>query len=251
MRLDAWTLALQAINFLVLVLLLRHFLYRPIARGLARRKTETEKAFADTAAGLARAEESRKRYDADRASLANERERMLAEARNQIEAERKQLLEDTRAHTDKLTETARQKLREERNATTQQLRALATQLAVDLAERLLRQAAVPAVTDALLERLDERLTRLPAPELDALRSQVTNGHVLHIVTASALSREALAKWRERLAGRLGPRAHIDFETDDRLIAGAELRFPTTVLRLSWRDALDDAKRELPGDALAH
>ena len=38
MKLDGWRFALQIVNFLVLVWLLQHFLYRPARRALDRRK---------------------------------------------------------------------------------------------------------------------------------------------------------------------------------------------------------------------
>ena len=38
MQIDWWTLALQTINFLVLVWLLTHFLYRPVRQVIAERK---------------------------------------------------------------------------------------------------------------------------------------------------------------------------------------------------------------------
>ena len=42
MRIDWWTLALQAANFLVLVWLLQHFLYRPVQGIIAERQQRAE-----------------------------------------------------------------------------------------------------------------------------------------------------------------------------------------------------------------
>ena len=248
MRIDWWTLGLQAINFLVLVGLLWRFLYRPVARTLARRKEETEKTLADAAAVTARAEEARQKYEAERAGWPAERERLLQEARAQIESERKQGLEKARGEADSFAAATREKLVAERAAAIDQLRARTVELALEIASRLLTEAASPAVAEVLLERLTDRLAQLPAGELAALRAQVTNDQALEIVTAPPLDPKAEARWRERLAQRLGPDAHLHFGTDERLIAGAELHFPTTVFRLSWRDALEGARKELDRDA---
>lgn len=47
---DWWTLAFQAVNFLVLVWLLQHFLYQPVMEIMERRKSEVDQAYADGAA---------------------------------------------------------------------------------------------------------------------------------------------------------------------------------------------------------
>jgi F-type H+-transporting ATPase subunit b len=250
MRIDWWTLGLQAINFLVLVGLLWRFLYRPVARTIARRKEETEKTLSDAAAATARAEEARLKYEADRAGWPAERERLVAEARTQIDAERKQGFEKAHAEAEALTVATREKLAEERAAALDHLRTRTVELGVEIAARLLQEAAAPAVAEVLLDRLAERLGALPIGELAALRAQVSNGHALQIVTAPRLDAEAEARWRRKFAERLGPGAHVEFGNDERLIAGAELHFPTTVFRLSWRDALDGARKELDRDAVA-
>ena len=47
---DWRTLAFQAVNFLVLVWLLQHFLYQPVMEIMERRKSEVDQAYADGAA---------------------------------------------------------------------------------------------------------------------------------------------------------------------------------------------------------
>ncbi len=178
MRIDWWTLGLQAVNFLVLVGLLWRFLYRPVARTIAHRKEETDKALAGVAPALARAEQMRQKYEAERAAWPAERERLLAEARAQIDAERKQRLDQAHKEADAFAVAARQKLGEERAATLAHLRGRTVELGLDVATRLLEEAASPAVAELLLGRLSERLAALPKSELSALRAQVANGTAL-------------------------------------------------------------------------
>lgn len=244
MHFDWWTFGLQAVNFLVLVALLHRFLYRPIVAGLRHRKEAIDKAFADGAAAVARAEEARRTYEADREALGSERDRVLAAARDQLEEERRALLDKARAEADALIAAAHHRIEEERAATLAEMRTEVVALATDLAGHLLRNTVSQSVAEALLERVAAELDRLPPGELASLRAQVSSGQALQVITAPALDAPAVERWRRHLADRLGGAPRIDFATDDRLIAGAELHFPHAVLRLSWRDVLDRARTEL-------
>ena len=250
MQLDLWTLALQAINFLVLVVLLQRFLYRPVTRAIARRKEQTGKAIAEAAAAKTAAESERARLATERAELPAARDRLLEGARAEIDAERKRAVDAARADVEAIHATAREKLAEERADVQAELRHHAVDLALELSASILRSSASPAVVAGLLERIAERLAALPADEIDRLRAQVTTGRGLEVVTAPALAANAQASLRDRLAEHLGPAAHVTFASDDQLIAGVELRFPTTVISISWRDALVHAREELERDAAA-
>ena len=56
MRIDWWTLALQAANFLVLVWLLQHFLYRPVLAIIVERQQQTDGVLAEADATRTAAE---------------------------------------------------------------------------------------------------------------------------------------------------------------------------------------------------
>ena len=250
MRIDWWTLALQAINFLVLVALLQRFLYRPVTRAIARRRQQTEKSLADAAAASARAEDERVRLAAERADLPAARDQLLEQARCEIETERQRAVDAARAEVEAMQVAARDELAAEQADARIDLRHHAVELALELAASILRASASAAVATSLVEQLADKLAALPADELARLRAQVANGRGLEIVTASPLSPSIEARLRERLAEQLGAGARVELATDDHLIAGAELRFPTTVIALSWRDALDRARVELERDAAA-
>ena len=59
MEIDWWTLAIQTVNFLVVVWLLSRFLYRPVRRMIEAREADDRKAAEDAAAKAAEAERLR------------------------------------------------------------------------------------------------------------------------------------------------------------------------------------------------
>lgn len=115
-----------------------------------------------------------------------------------------------------------------------------------------RRAEVPIElrAEAWLARIEEHLAALPQSERDALSDQLADGARLRVLTATALPAETVEAWRARLNKTLGDRIAIGFDTDQHLVAGAELHFPNAVLRFSWRSALAAMRAELAVDGAA-
>lgn len=250
MKLDGWTLALQTINFLVLVWLLRRFLYAPVTRAIAQRKAASEAALAEAATAKNAADQERAALSAERASVQSERDAVLAHAHAELEAERRSLLEAAQLEVARLHAAGQQQLASENEEAQKAIHHHAAELAIELAAAILRSSASPALAEALTAQAADRLARLPADELGRVRAQIAAGTVLEVVTAPALPPEAEAHLRDRLAAELGASARVRFAADEQLIAGAELRLPTTVISLSWRDALVHAREELGRDVAA-
>jgi F-type H+-transporting ATPase subunit b len=252
MTIDWWTLALQVGNFLILVWLLQRFLYKPVVRIIARRKEETERAFAEAEAIRREAEAARKRYEVKQGELLAERDRIVDDARARLARERDEVLEETRREAEALVAEARARIDQERRRAVVDLDAKGVDLAVGISERLLRDLGVASVLDAFLERAEGHLDSLPAYEFDTLRAQLGDGAPLCVLTAPSLDGARRKRWRERLRRRFGDGFKVEFSTDDSLISGIELRFPRAILRFAWRDSLARARKGLTeGDAARH
>jgi hypothetical protein len=61
MKIDWWTLALQAVNAAVLIWLLAHFLFRPVADIIAARQKAAQQLLADASAAKGRGPKSETR----------------------------------------------------------------------------------------------------------------------------------------------------------------------------------------------
>jgi F-type H+-transporting ATPase subunit b len=251
MQIDGWTLALQAVNFLVLVWLLQRFLYKPVRAILAQRKEAAAKAFAEAERHQQEADAAKQRFEAAQAALAQERQDMLRDLHREQEAERDKLLQSTRDDAERTLVAARKQIDEERDAALAELRKQAADLAVDLAATLLRKAAPTQPDEALLQRIEAELQGLPEEERARLRDDLAaDGARLTVVTAAALPNGDRDRWRQRLAACLGGDDRTDFVTDPEIIGGAELRLPHAVLKFSLADQLAKAKEALQRDATA-
>ena len=160
MNFSWWTFALQAANFLILVWLLRRFLFKPVSAIVARRKEEIARGMAEASAEKQKALNLQRDLQAQRAGIEAERQKAIEEQGAQLAAERKKMIDEARAEAEKIRNHAATQLSEERAAATQELFSRTIELAVNLAERLLRGLAFPSIEHAFLTRVLDYLDRL-------------------------------------------------------------------------------------------
>ncbi len=239
------TFALQAVNFLVLVWLLKRFLFKPVEAIVVKRKQEISRALAEAAAAREGAERARKDFESRASQIEAHRQTVIDEARAELADERSKMIEAARLEIEKLNSAALKRIDEERDGAAREVFDRSVQIAVSLAQRLLQAFAGPRVEELLLDRVLDHLDHLAAAERAALLAQFgQDGGQLVVSTAYPLASDDESKWRAALDQRLGGRPRIAFAIDQSLIAGAELKFPHAILRFSWRDSLADARREL-------
>jgi F-type H+-transporting ATPase subunit b len=247
MHFDWSTLALQTVNFAILVWLLHRFLYRPVLRLLDARRAEIDKQYAEANMAEAKAKDGLAAVEAERGGIAAER----AAALEQASAQAAEAIAARRAQAEReaaeLLDGARKALAAERDLALAEARRAALDLGTDIAGRLLAEVPMKLRAEAWLARLEEHLAALPQTERDALRQQLVDGAHLTVVTASELPAETAEAWRARLRRSLGDQVAVSFDTDRQLVAGAELHFPSAILRFSWQGALAAMRAEIASD----
>ena len=251
MQIDGWTFALQAANFLVLIWLLRRFLYRPVKEVIEKRKQLAEQAFVDADKEKTAAKAARQGFEQDRSRLERERQEMLKAIHTELEAERGKVIDEAAAKAGKLLEVARQTIVQERHSALTQLREQAAALAVDLASGLLRQGGSGIASGVFLAQLEQYLKDMPAEERERLQHDLAaNNARLRVVTALALTPQAQDQWTARLKTCFAQRETIDFAAQPEILGGAELHFPHAVLKLTWAEQLHKAQDVLRQDDVA-
>jgi F-type H+-transporting ATPase subunit b len=236
------TFLFQVVNFLVLVLVLRRWLYRPVLAMIERRQQEVQAPLAAAAADRKAAADQR--ADAERllAEAHGAREEALAQAARESQARREELLAEARHAADELAAHGRAELAQERAGVESQLRARAADVAVAIAQGLLAPAGCAGATEQLL---DQAVAAVEA--MNTLQRGLPGAGVgleVQVMTATPLEPARRDDVTGRLRRALGAEVSVGFSEDPALIAGAEIRLPTAVVRQSWRDQLAAARREL-------
>ncbi len=247
MRIDWWTLALQAVNVLILIWILARFFFRPIMDIITKRQEEARKLLA--AADHARQEAAGVRADADkaRAKSAAEQERLIAEARNAAKIEKQNLLAQTSEQIAKLRSEATAAIANDRLAAEAAIINRASELGIAIAQRLLSRFPHQNVFHTFVDEICREVRALSPEARESLASAAAAAHSIEIVTAAPLSGEEVQHVRTALKEALGIELPFAFRTDPAIIAGIELKSQNTVIRNSWRADLDRIQHELSRD----
>jgi len=236
-----WTIALQAINFLVLVWLLQRFLYKPVLSVIESRRAISDHALAEAAAAKEAAERERQSLELDRSNIVAERDSLIEKAAAEAARERELVIERARDEALAIELENRRQIERERAELQDTVIAEAAKLAVGLSRRLLTSSAPSGALDPFLERAVAKLASMPSAERERL---LAPGEGLLLVSAASIGEAQRAACMARIAAVLGRPVAVSFAVSPELIAGIELRFPRAVLRHNWHEELSDALKEL-------
>jgi len=248
MTFSVQTYALQTVNFLVLVVLLRRFLYKPVLRMIDARQERLARERQEVGDALAAVEDERRKLEAARAEITRERADALRAATTEAATLLRDRTQRAEAEALSLLDGARKKIAAERDAALASTREAVLDLAVGMARRLLAEVPADTLHDAWLERAERQLLGMDRVELRRMVQGESGGAAAaRVVTASAVSEQEQAKWRARLARHLGEQTEVGFEVAAELVGGVDVHFPNAVLRGSWSRALESMRKEIARD----
>ncbi len=111
MLIDWFTVGAQALNFLILVWLLKRFLYKPILDAIDAREKRIAAELADADAKKAEAEKERDEFQHKNEKFDRQRAALLSKATEEAGAERRRLLDGARKDADALSARRAETLR--------------------------------------------------------------------------------------------------------------------------------------------
>lgn len=238
MDFDWTTFALEVINFLILLWLLKRFLYAPVLAIIERRREAVRRTLADAEA----AREQARRLQAESAALGQrwegEREQRLAQLQQQLDAEAARRRAALAAELD--AERARRTALDERERDTHEraLQAQAAAQATRFAAVLLQRLDMPALDQRLRQMLDEDLAAMPAATRETLRRALATAPQLEVTSATELDATARAGLEQSLRGWLQPLPPLRYRTDPALGRGLRLQAGAWELDASLAGQLD-------------
>jgi F-type H+-transporting ATPase subunit b len=242
MSIDWWTLGIQFLNVAVLIWLLAHFFWSPVARLIEERRTSVEESLDQARAAQEDIQSQRDDIARTREGFEAERQELLAKARKQAEEEAEQILAQARKEADAIRDQAREAAERDRETARREWGQRASALAVDVAGRLLSTVDRREADEAFLEPLLAELRGLAAGPRG--EEGAGGSPTLVLTTAAPLGQDREGPVRHRLQEALGRDWPVEFRVDEELIAGMELEGPSFTVRNSWRAALRRIHEEL-------
>jgi F-type H+-transporting ATPase subunit b len=155
MLIDWFTVGAQLINFVILVWLLKRFLYKPIIKAIDARETRIAAELADADAKKTEAKKDRDDFQAKSKAFDDQRDALLAKAVVDAKAERDRLVNEARKEAEALRLRQHVALQSDGRRLDGELARLATKEIFGIARKALSDLA----TVSLEERMEEVFTR--------------------------------------------------------------------------------------------
>ncbi|MCR4376416.1 MAG: F0F1 ATP synthase subunit delta [Acidobacteria bacterium] len=223
MLIDWFTVGAQALNFLILVWLMKRFLYKPVLDAIDAREARIAAAIADADGKTAEAAKEREEFQHKNEVFDQERAALVTQATDEANAERQRLLDDARQAADALSAKRMEMLKHEVHTlnqaigrrTEREVFAIARQALTDLASTSLEAR----MADVFTRRLREMGGEVKAGLAEGLRSAPDPAIVR---SAFDLPAELRADIQRALNETFSDDVRVRFETAPDLVSGIEL-----------------------------
>ena len=232
MLIDWFTVGAQALNFVILVWLMKRFLYKPILDAIDAREKRIATELADADAKQAEAQRERAEFQQKNEEFDRKRAALLTQVTDEVNGERQRLLDEARKAAGALSAKLQEALRSDAHQLNQAI-GRRTQQEVFA---IVRKALTDLATMSLEERLGEVFTRR-LREIDG-KAKAGLAEALKTAPAPALVRSAFelpAEQRAAIQNALNEtfsaEVHVRFETAPELVSGIELT--TNGQKVAW------------------
>jgi len=223
MLIDWFTVAAQALNFLILVWLLKRFLYQPVLDAIAAREQRIAAQLAEAAAKVAAAGQERADFERRNAQFDAERAALLAKASEEAKAELQRLLEQARKEADALRSRLQNAWRNEQQTLNGEITRRTRDEVLAIARQALSDLATARLQDSMVQVFIERIGGLSAADRTVLAAAIGAAPGAAIVrSAFELPAPQRAAIERAVDGICGAAARLSYETVPGLIAGVEL-----------------------------
>ncbi len=245
MLIDYFTTIAQIINFLVLVFLLRHFLYRPVIKSMDEReqKIATRLKEADEKRKAAKQEdESIRKMKQD---LANKHDELMAKATEDAEATRADLMKRAHEEVDRSKADWYDALERQKDAFLADMRIQAGKEVYAVARRALQDLANDELEGQIIGTFLKRLESMNESDKEKIKEFYKKpGQQVAVRSTFDISDEMRQKIQDTLRQQIGIDAKIQYETTPDLISGIELR--ASDVKIAWNidSYLDDLESDL-------
>jgi F-type H+-transporting ATPase subunit b len=160
MLIDWFTVGAQVLNFLILVWLMRRFLYTPILNAIDAREKQIAAELADAAAKQADASKERDEFQRKNEDFDKQRTALLSKATDDVHTERERLREDARKAADTVREKNLDAMRSEAKALRQAISQRTQHEVFAIARKTLADLATVSLEERVGEVFTHRLRKM-------------------------------------------------------------------------------------------
>ncbi len=243
MLIDWFTVGAQALNFAVLVWLMKRFLYQPVQDAIVAREKRIADQLADADRKKAEAKKDRDDFQHKNDAFDQDRAALLKKATDEASSKREQLLDAASKAADALATKRGQSLQADAEKLSRGLRQRVQDEVFAIARKALADLASASLDERMCETFTGRLRAVEGAEKKRLAAAFdSKGEPLVVRSTFELPAAARAAIQKAVHETFATKADLTFETAPALVGGIELSAGGHKLAWSIDDYLTSLER---------
>lgn len=232
MHIDWFVFVSQILNFLLLVWLLKRFLYGRIIKAMDEREAKIVQRYDEAEEIKMKAREEAELYESKNRELNAMADEMMNKARTEAEAHKSELMKKAREEVDNIQRRWIETLAREQASFLEELRRRAGQQIFAIARKALVDLADEELEHRMLAAFLSRLEKIDGDELQRFKTTMGSDSTgIIIQSAFNVPPDAREKISETLSKHLSSKSPIQYDTSEDIVSGIEMR--TSGHKISW------------------
>lgn len=244
MEINWFTVIAQIVNFLILVWLLKRFLYKPVLDAIDAREKKIASQLEDATAKKAEAKRDKDLFRQKNETFDKERAEKMNEVHEQIDSEKQRLFEEVRKESTVLRSKFEESLKQQEQEITDRLKRKTKDAVFEIAKKTLSDLADVNLEQQVVTVFIEKIRSLDGAAktkfIDALKNNEGSVTVKSVFELSMSSKQELEKAMEKITEKQND---FQYQLEPELVSG--IKIETASYQLSWTidSYLDALKKE--------
>jgi F-type H+-transporting ATPase subunit b len=236
MKIDWITVSAQIVNFLILVWLLKHFLYEPVMRAMGRREQRIAQRLDEAQQREQDADKKVSEYNNKKEELDKTREDILTKAKQEVDKQKQQLLDVARNEVDEQRRHWQKQASQEKDEFIANLRRQITTAVESISRKAMRELADTELEAQIVNVFLERLQGL---DTKARKAFAKVSMPMNITTSFELDSSIRGRLTRAIHENIADGVEVEYTQSPELLCGIELTGGGQ--RLSWNieEYIDD------------
>lgn len=224
MQIDWFTVFAQIVNFLVLMWLLKRFLYKPILNAIAAREKHIADQLTEATAEKAAAQQEKLDLEEKQKAFDEEKKTLMESANTEVRDTRERLLHEVYKDTDAVRATRMAVLEHEERYMKREIVEQIKEEVFSIAAKVLHDLADASLEERMFEVFIKRLHNLSGEDKEVLTVALeSSSFPVHITSAYPMSKSLQETIRVKIGELLGSDLEqLQFKVSPELTSGIEL-----------------------------
>ncbi|SCP96146.1 F0F1 ATP synthase subunit B [Anaerobium acetethylicum] len=240
MNINWFEIVAQIFNFIILLLLLQKFFYKPVLNAMEKRQERIAKALNEADQKMADADSIRTEYEEKIAAIKNTEREILEQAKKDALLAKEKLTNTYRNQAEEKRHAYLKEVEEEKRNFSESLRKSLAQNSVRIASNILSAASTQNLSDSIFRAFIDKILLLDTQSIG--RANPSDGESLTLTSSEPVSEEQKNILEQTLKSVLGNYKSITYKTDTSLVIGYELKFETLVLHANIRRYIEESEK---------